>query len=157
MDESLFKPSKSEAVSREEKSLDTLPANYVQSKFMLSTTKDLLEKKGITGGEAFDFYTSALRFFESENYTKALSQAIKAERILDSGTLTLIAEEKIPSISEEVIEVWACPGCNAEISDDDVFCRGCGQNLAAAPKCPGCGVDIDTSDKFCRKCGYRLG
>ena len=156
MDESLFKPASQNIESREEKSLDSLPANYIQSKFMLSTTKDLLEKKSITSGEAFDFYTSALRSFEQENYTKALSYAIKAERILDSGTLTLIGEQKVVSGTEEVIEVLVCPGCDAEVSQDDVFCRGCGQNLAASPECPGCGVGIETSDKFCRKCGYKL-
>jgi ribosomal protein L40E len=156
MNESLFKPADLEPMSREEKSLDTLPANYVQSKFMLSTTKDLLEKKGITSGEAFEFYTSALRFFENEDYTKALSHAIKAEKILDSGTLMLIGEAKIPSLTEEVIEVLVCPGCEAEISQEDVFCRGCGQNLETSLGCPGCGVEIDSSDKFCRKCGYKL-
>jgi hypothetical protein len=69
MNESLFKPVNPDTKPREEKSLDSLPTNYVQAKFMLSTTKDLLENKGITSGEAFDFYTNALRFFEQEDYT----------------------------------------------------------------------------------------
>ena len=156
MNESLFKPRDTEAVVREEKKLESLPANYIQSKFMLSTTKDLLEKKGITSGEAFDFYTNALRCYEQEDYTKALSYAIKAEKLLDSGTLTLIGEQKIPDMAEEVIEVLVCPGCDTEISDEDVFCRTCGQNLAEPQACPGCGTEIDSSDKFCRKCGYKL-
>jgi len=156
MNESLFKPAEFEAKPREEKSMDSLPANYIQAKFMLSTTKDLLENRGITNGEAFDFYTSALRSFEQKDYSKALSHAIKAERILDSGTLSLIGEKKIVERAEEVIEIMACPGCDAEVSRDDVFCRGCGQNLASSD-CPGCGVEIDSADKFCRKCGCKLG
>ncbi|MDD4307448.1 MAG: zinc ribbon domain-containing protein [Thermoplasmata archaeon] len=155
MDQSIFK-AETEDAPRQEKSLDSLPANYIQSKFMIATTKDILEKKSITDGEAYVLYTAAVNFFEKADYTKALSSAIKAEKLLDSGSLTLIGEEKPSNISEEVIEVLVCPGCEKEISEDDVFCRECGQNLAAAPQCPGCGTDIATTDRFCRKCGTKL-
>ncbi|MFO7618519.1 MAG: DUF2726 domain-containing protein, partial [Thermoplasmata archaeon] len=86
---------------REERSLDSLPANYVQAKFMLATAKDILEKRGITSGEAYNFYSDAVSHFKREDYTKALSLSIKAERLLDSGTLTLIAEEKLGEPEKE--------------------------------------------------------
>ncbi len=154
MDESLF--TESEAKPREEKSLDKLPTNYVQAKFMLSTTKDALEKKGIRSGEAFDHYQTAAKAFEREDYTKALSHAIKAEKLVDSGSLTLIGEEKLPPVEGEVLEVWTCPSCESEVLEDDVFCRKCGQSLDKAQECPGCGIETDPSDMFCRKCGYKL-
>ncbi len=141
---------------REEKSLDALPVNYLQAKFTISTIKDILEKKDIRSGEAFDHYKSAVKSFDSEDYTKALSSAIKAERVLDSGTLALIGEEKIPPVEGEVLEVWACPGCESEVSEDDTFCRKCGQNLSKARACPGCGIETEVSDAFCRKCGQNL-
>jgi hypothetical protein len=152
MDRSVYDQPPDKA-SGEERSLESLPANYVQSKFMLNTTRDLIEKKGIKNGEAYDFYISASKAYEQQDYTKALSLAIKAERLLDSGTLSLIGEEKAPAESEEIILV--CPGCDAEVTEADVFCGKCGQNLAAM-ECPGCGTELNSSDRFCRKCGYKL-
>jgi len=156
MNKSLYDEPQNAGGKREEKSLDSLPTNYVQSKFMISTVGDLIDKKGITNGEAHTLYTAAVKFYDQGDYTRALSSAIKAERILDSGTLTLIGEEKPSNIAQEVVEeVLVCPGCEAEISEEDVFCRECGQNLAAAPECPGCSAEIAPSDRFCRKCGYK--
>jgi hypothetical protein len=154
MDESLF--TQPETKLNEEKSLEKLPANYLQAKFMLSTTKDALEKKGIRNGEAFDHYQTAAKAFEREDYTKALSYAIKAEKLVDSGSLTLIGEEKQAPVEGEALEVWTCPSCESEVSEDDVFCRKCGQTLSRERECPGCGVETDSSDMFCRKCGYKL-
>ncbi len=155
MNESLFDPPDIEEQPREERKLDALPTNYLQAKFMLSTTKDLLEKKDVGSGEAFDFYTKAIKSFDAQDYTKALSYAIKAERILDSGTLTLIGEEKTVQV-EEVTEVMACPACDGEVGGEDVFCRSCGQSLETTVECPGCGIEIESADSFCRKCGKKL-
>ena len=118
---------------------------------MLSTTKDLLEKKGINKGEAYDLFMKANDYFEKEDYDRALSHAIKADRLLGSDNVELIGEEK-----DEVVEVLVCPSCECEVADDDAFCRECGENLESADECPGCGELIDGTDKFCRKCGQKL-
>lgn len=138
---------------REEKDLDSLPTNYIQAKFMLASTKDLLDKKGIENGDAYEEYRQAKKFYDKKDYSKALSYAIKAERLLDSDSLGLIAEETHPDAEE--IEVYACPNCDNEIAEDDVFCRECGENLEGAG-CPGCDEPIEATDKFCRKCGYKM-
>ena len=138
---------------REEKDLDSLPTNYIQAKFMLGSTKDLLDRKDINSGEAYDQYQQAKKFYDKKDYSKALSCAIKAERLLDSDSLGLIAEEAHPDAEE--IEVYACPSCDSEIAEDDVFCRECGENLEG-DGCPGCEEPIDSNDKFCRKCGYKM-
>ncbi len=145
----------SDDMAREARPADTLPANYVQAKFMLTTTKDILDKRGITSGQAYDFYSDAVSAYERGDYTKALSLSIKSEKLLGSGALTLIGEEKPHHDSEEVIEVLVCPGCESEVSEDDAFCRECGQNLAGLGECPGCGTEVESSDKFCRKCGAK--
>ncbi|MBA3046258.1 MAG: zinc ribbon domain-containing protein [Candidatus Thermoplasmatota archaeon] len=154
MNTSIYEPEYVKPPIREEKSLDSLPANYIQAKFMISTTKDLLEKRGLTNGEAYDFYTSAVNFYNQKDYAKALSQAIKAEKLLDSGTLTLIGEEK-PAVTGEN-EIFVCPGCESEVLEDDAFCRECGQNLAVSMECRKCGSEYNSNDKFCRKCGQKL-
>jgi len=140
--------------SKEEKDLDSLPTNYVQAKFMLSTTKDNLDNKGIKSGKAYELYAEAKKHFDAEDYSKALSNAIKADRLVDSGSVDLIAEEVYEEGEE--IEVYVCPSCDSEVADDDVFCRECGQNLEEESGCPGCGEEVAANDKFCRKCGHKL-
>jgi ribosomal protein L40E len=136
--------------------LSKLPKNYMQAKFILNSAKDLLEKDGIKSGEAFDNYQKAKEHFEAEEYSKALTLAIKAERILDSDTVGLIGEEEADEVEEEVVEVQVCPECDNEVSPDDAFCRSCGQKLEFISACPGCEADIESDDKFCRKCGHSL-
>jgi predicted RNA-binding Zn-ribbon protein involved in translation (DUF1610 family) len=142
-----------EPAPKEEKDLDSLPTNYLQAKFMLGTIRDNMERQGISSGGAHDHYMQAREFFDGEDYSKALSHAIKADRLLDSNSVDLIAEEKMED-TEEVV-VYVCPNCDSEVAEDDVFCRECGQNLQES-KCPGCGEPIEAADKFCRKCGYKL-
>ncbi|KYK30376.1 MAG: hypothetical protein AYK23_01230 [Candidatus Proteinoplasmatales archaeon SG8-5] len=136
--------------------ISKLPKNYMQAKFMLSSAKDIIEKNGVKSGEAYDYYKQAKERFDAEDYSKALSLAIKAERLLDSETVGLIGEEETDEIEEEVVEVQVCPECDAEVSADDAFCRSCGQKLEFITACPGCEADIDSDDKFCRKCGHKL-
>ena len=140
--------------ARENMDLDSLPTNYIQAKFMLNTAKGLLENKEITSGDAFDLYQKAQNYFDQKDYSKALSHAIKAEQLIDSGTVNLIAEETHPDIEE--IEIYVCPSCDTEVADDDAFCNECGQNLEEETGCPGCGEPTTANDKFCRKCGEKL-
>jgi hypothetical protein len=136
--------------------LSKLPKNYMQAKFILNSARDLIEKDNIKSGEAYDFYQKAKGHFDAKDYSKALSLAIKAERLLDSETVGLIGEEEAEEHEKEVVEVQACPECDSEISADDAFCRSCGEKLEFISACPGCDGDIDSGDKFCRKCGHKL-
>ncbi len=137
--------------------LSKLPKNYMQAKFMLSTAKDLIDKKDIKDGEAFKYYQKANEHFDAEDYSKALSFAIKSERLMDSETVDLIGEEDITGEGEEVeIEIVTCPECDNEITSDDAFCRNCGEKLVFDTLCQGCEAEIGPDDKFCRKCGQKL-
>ncbi len=141
--------------------LSKLPKNYLQAKFMLNSAKDFIEKDGITSGEAYEYYEKAKERFDAEDYSKALSFSIKAERILDSETVGLIGEEEPEEAApeegeEEVIEVLVCPECDAEVSAEDAFCRSCGQKLEFDTTCPECETEIEQDDKFCRKCGQKI-
>ena len=48
----------------------------------------------------------------------------------------------------------ACPACGAAMVDGDVFCRKCGNQVAAL--CSNCGALAHTDDVFCWKCGHRI-
>jgi ribosomal protein L40E len=136
--------------------LSKLPKNYMQAKFMLNTARDLIQKNNVKKGEAFDYYQKAKECFDAEDFSKALSFAIKAERLLDSNAVDLIGEEEPEEGEEEIVEVQVCSECDAEVSPDDAFCRSCGQKLELVTCCPGCEADIEVGDKFCRKCGHKL-
>lgn len=151
--ESLPEPMHTENVG-----LDKLPKNFMQAKFMLSTIRDQLKQKDIDDGEAHSLFQKAEGYFDNEEYSKALSTAIKAERLLDSETLDLIAEEeKKEDVEEVIVEDLVCPGCETEVTNDDAFCRKCGEKLEFQTVCPGCDADIAPGDQFCRKCGQDLG
>jgi len=140
--------------------LSKLPKNYMQAKFMLATVEDTINKKGLKSGEAVSHLEKGKRLFKEEDYSGALSCAIKAERLLDTESVLLIGEkpEEEPSKEEEVVEVEviACPSCEAEVSEQDTFCRKCGTKLEFVTSCPKCEADVEPGDTFCRKCGNKI-
>ena len=138
--------------------LSKLPKNYMQAKFMLTTAKALLDKNGIKKGEAYSLYEQAKERFDAEDYSKALSLAIKSEQMLDSDAVSLIGEEEDDEEENvEVEEVLACPSCEAELNHDDAFCRKCGEKIEFEAVCPECDAEVEPDDRFCRKCGQKLG
>ena len=48
----------------------------------------------------------------------------------------------------------ACPKCQTENPEENIFCRECGAKLLKA--CPQCGAEVLPGDKFCGKCGHDL-
>ena len=160
------------------------PDNYMQAKFLLGTVRDLLKKdENQDIPESQEMFGNAEQEFNSENYTRALSLALKAEKMLKVGNLDHIAETPMPhcedDMEEEIIEEEEyehrhhqkhtviegiietedveCDSCGAEAHMDDAFCRKCGNELDFIVVCPGCEVEVDSDDVFCRKCGERLG
>lgn len=60
-----------------------------------------------------------------------------------------------------------CPQCGKTLTDDTVFCEGCGTKLPenapaapvqteAAPVCPQCGAVIEAGTAFCTACGAKI-
>ncbi len=47
-----------------------------------------------------------------------------------------------------------CQKCQTKNSEENKFCRECGEKLLFA--CPQCGAEVFPSDKFCGKCGQEL-
>ena len=48
-----------------------------------------------------------------------------------------------------------CPYCNAEISDNSLFCEACGKKLPQKKECVKCGRSIDDNSEFCPYCGAK--
>lgn len=47
-----------------------------------------------------------------------------------------------------------CPTCSRVPHPGDLYCRGCGTQLA--PACPECGKTVAPTDRFCVRCGFEL-
>ncbi len=137
-----------------------LPANYLESKFVIDTVRDLIpEARAETREEAQRSLDLAQASFDGEDYNEALKQAMKAKRALTCGqkaesakAVTVIGETpKVPSstVSE------SCRKCGADLGPDDEFCHACGTRKEART-CPNCSREASVEDVFCRKCGAKI-
>jgi hypothetical protein len=59
---------------------------------------------------------------------------------------------RVPHSPDEVS--GACPTCNRMRLPGDLYCRGCGTQLA--PACPECDKTVSPTDRFCMSCGFEL-
>jgi hypothetical protein len=75
--------------------------------------------------------------YDSEDYSGALREAMKAKRLLTpsspatekvrSSTVIKLAPPKTPPAADP--EAFSCPSCHVDALPDDVFCRKCGTRL----------------------------
>ena len=105
--------------------------------------------------------------FESGNYAKALSLAVRARKSLSvAASSDTIPLRKAPEVAEELEDIagsaegakveMRCVSCNSMVLPDDMFCATCGAPSAGELTCPSCGQVAKSGDRFCRKCGGSL-
>lgn len=142
--------------------------NYLVAKFELNTARDEISRAGRQGGDvsvASDTLQRAQAEFDSGNYQKALSLAVKAKKAaspqgadesipLRRSQRTEAPSGDIDGEASEVVDV--CPSCGSEICADDAFCGSCGKRREKERVCPSCGRVASDNDRFCRKCGNRV-
>jgi len=140
---------------------EKLPANYVESKFMITNAQRSVDQaaeggRGATeGGMLLD---QAKASFERKDYTEALRLACAAKRRAEG-----VFEEDLSREEDERVEedeggklTRTCNECGAPLGEDDLYCGSCGRKLDIQPKCPECGAMTKRDDRFCRSCGSRL-
>jgi len=148
-------------------------SGYLSARFELTAAKDEIGKTTLPR-EDFMKVKSLLKRaeseFESANYPKALSLAVKIRKELGGtgaiDTIPLKVTSKTPlagecvedvaSISEEQAAKLKCSSCSSMVLPDDVFCGHCGAPAAGERTCPKCGTRSDGKDRFCRKCGTEI-
>jgi DNA-directed RNA polymerase subunit RPC12/RpoP len=151
---------------------DDKGVNYMGAKFELNAARAEVSKAAADGYDVFKaerFIQEADACFAAGDYTRALSLALKARKLLGSDdsteTIPLHAptEEHVPeppSDVEEVEEIESASGrchrCGSPFHSDDAFCPKCGAKVMTEKKCPGCGSEPREGDVFCRKCGSRI-
>jgi hypothetical protein len=152
-----------------------LPLNYLESKFMINTAADHIEKGRSEGKDvtaSVCLLDEARMAFDCKDYDTAFRKSLKAKRA---------AEETAGPVSDRIVEVAipvkagqtvkpaekeaspyvpvaaSCAKCGAEARDDDNFCAKCGAPIERRLLCSKCGVDLSPDDLFCRKCGAEAG
>ena len=50
-----------------------------------------------------------------------------------------------------------CPECNTHNEDGSLYCVNCGARLDGVKTCINCGAELDANVKFCTNCGKSFG
>ena len=145
-----------------------LPPNYLESKFMIETTKDDIDRCAAEGKDvsaSVCLLDEAKMAFECKEYDVALRKSLKAKK--STETATEMAKDKIVEIAPPVktvkrdivndsSKVGLCANCGAEALPDDNFCAQCGRPIERKRICPTCKAEVSEDDIFCRKCGTEV-
>jgi ribosomal protein L40E len=148
-----------------------LPPNYVESKFMITTAADHIEKGRSEGRDvtaSVCLLDEAKMAFDCKDYDTAFRKSLKAkkaaegtaepatERIVEVA-MPVKADQVIKSVdqgaSPDIPATVSCAKCGAEARADDSFCAKCGTPIVSRRLCSQCGADLSLDDLFCRKCG----
>jgi tetratricopeptide (TPR) repeat protein len=147
-----------------------LPKNYLESKFIICSVRDILEQSGAEqrNADAEESLRQADEAFQKEDYTEALKLALRAKRALDGGAEAIGPIENKPVTTDAQVERLPpqprslkepsknCVRCGASLTEEDVYCRKCGLKVDRSPKCAACGEKLAEDDIFCRKCGNQV-
>jgi hypothetical protein len=137
-----------------------MPANYLESKFVIDTVRSALpDAPPEVREEARRSLDLAQASFDGEDYCEALKQAMRAKRTLGGGQkqekarpVAIISETPKQPVS---IAAGGCRSCGTAVGTDDIFCHACGTRQGALI-CPSCSWEASTDDVFCRKCGAKM-
>lgn len=129
--------------------------NYLSAKFELGAAESEVETAGRGGRDVSSARSSlakARQAFDSGDYAKALSLALKARK----GVSTEAAREAIPLKKGAEDSDDGCPFCGVPVTDSDAYCGGCGAKVDRRHVCSSCGYEAERPDAFCRKCGAKM-
>lgn len=152
-----------------------LPQNYLESKFMITTAADHIEKgrsegKNVTASVCL--LDEAKMAFDCKDYDTAFRKSLKAKKAAEESaepSSDRIVEVAVPVKAERKVEPAvqgnpasiragaSCAKCGAEAREDDSFCAKCGAPIERRRLCSQCGAELSVDDLFCRKCGTAAG
>jgi hypothetical protein len=112
-----------------------MPANLLESKFIIDSVRDALpDMPPEARSEAEKHLALAETSFRSADYSGALKEALRAKRAYSPSTS---AQDKsrspavirIPPPTKAPPTPRSCPTCRSEALIDDAFCRKCGARI----------------------------
>jgi len=176
LDEAEFQESeegdrKRRELERQKEKLESLPDNYLESKFELKLVRELLEKEE-KEPEAERYYKRAEESFDNEEYTDSLKYSIKCKKLIQGKEgAGLISGQKIDKKEgppEEVKKRFPDLVGEHETSskndsedrktDRETFSDASkkSEEPAVSKICPECSFEGGEEDSYCPKCGVEL-
>jgi len=156
-------------LEKQKKKLESLPDNYLESKFELKVAKELIEKED-HDEKAKKYFAKAEDCFENEDYTESLRYSIKCKKQIEgeegAGLIAGKNIEKKENPPEEVKEKYpdliveqeekprsSDVGLEKEsISTKDVSAS----QDTLIKRCPECDFEGGEDNLYCTKCGEEL-
>ncbi len=165
-------------LEKQKEKLESLPDNFLESKFEMKLARDLLEEND-HGQRAEEFYAKAKRCFDEEDYTGALRYSIKCKKTIQgkegAGLIAGQDIDKKEGPPKEVKERFPDLLRNKEKSEDTVGktqVKPETKNIEKATDkdhriteeekskvvktCPECGFKGEEEDTYCPNCGVEL-
>ncbi|MFW6375947.1 MAG: zinc ribbon domain-containing protein, partial [Thermoplasmatota archaeon] len=159
-------------MKKQQKRLQALPDNYLESKFELDIVREKIKDES-DNEDAQNYFELAEKHFEEGSYTEALKYSVRCKKAIDGDKSGLIGGPKIDreekeEINEEIteqaeveeeksIEQDIEKKEEAEQAEEEIKeLNGKKEGLKKLLKCPSCGNIGDLDDRFCSKCGEEL-
>ncbi len=167
-------------LEQQKEKLESLPDNFLESKFEMKLARDLLEESD-HGKKAEEFYAKAEKCFDEEDYTGALKYSVKCKKTIkgkeEAGLISGQDIEKKEGPPEEVKKRFPdLVGDNEkqiESSDEkDISTEKQTSGIGIEDEssriteekptsktvkvCPECGFEGGEDEHYCPKCGVEL-
>ncbi len=162
-------PPSTEKEENPKEAFQKFPPYYLQAKFEMGRAGDAIEKAGIEGrdiAQASEILRVAKVHFESENYEKAFSMAIKARKSAEGEVVEYIRLDEVVEEKEENGEETARGDSAIRTLPSDSIDMDVKEGLESIEParelplgneiCLKCGATVRKGDRFCRKCGCAL-
>jgi len=151
-------------MKKQQKRLQALPDNYLESKFELDIVREKID--GVPDNkDAKKYFKLAEKYFDEGSYTDALKYSVRCKKAIDGDRSGLIGGQKIgkenkeevkekinDEAPEEEIEKMDELSVDESITEEETK----KEDIEHLLKCPSCGHTADPDDNFCSNCGTEL-